>query len=265
MSGGGGKDYRIAILYICIGEYRVFWEEFFDSSERYFLPLHKKEYFVFADSPPLYQGQNAQIHFYPQENLGWPLNTLKRFEMFLRAKDALQDFDFIFFFNANAVFIRPIGEEFLPLQEGLLVVEHPGFYNAKPDAFTYDRNPKSLAYIPCGEGEVYVCGGINGGKTKAYLAMIEELARRVEVDLANGVIALWHDESHLNAYIHQNKDYKLLDAGYCYPHWEIPFEKKIYLRNKEEYFDVWAFKCPSETKRIFKKLKSVWELWCGKF
>ena len=81
---------------------------------------------------------------------------------------------------------------------------------------TYDRNPKSLAYIPYGDGNNYYAGGFNGGRTKNFLEMSEVIADRVNRDLENGVIALWHDESHMNRYLVDNPPTLDLPADYCY-------------------------------------------------
>lgn len=166
---------NIAMLYICTGKYDIFWKDFFISCERYFHPNDNKEYFVFTDSKELYkENEIDRIHKIYQENLGWPYNTLMRFDMFLRVEKELEKFDYIFFTNANVEFLQEV--LFLPTKEQLIVVNHPGFYNKEPQDFTYDRNPKSLAYIPFPndtkskntfygkiEGKHYVFGAFNGG------------------------------------------------------------------------------------------------------
>lgn len=98
------------------------------------------------------------------------------------------------------------------------MVQHPGFYEKSRKDFTYETNDKSLAYIPADEGEVYVMGGLNAGLAENYLELIDELGRRIEIDKTNDVIALWHDESHLNRYaIDFESSVKILDSSYGYP------------------------------------------------
>ena len=61
---------------------------------------------------------------------------------------------------------------------------------------SYDRNPKSLAYVPAGEeGEKYYAGGFNGGSTKEFLKMSEVIADRVTKDLENDVCLLYTSPS----------------------------------------------------------------------
>lgn len=123
----------------------------------------------------------------------------------------LKEMDYIFFFNANMDIIDYINDEEIFVEnKGLIGFKHPGFYNKTNDLFTYDRNPNSLAYIPMGEGEYYFMGSFNGGKSSDFLTLIHSLKRNVEIDLEKNIIALWHDESHLNHYFWQHQDNVLI-------------------------------------------------------
>lgn len=54
----GKQFYRIAIVYLAIGKYDVFWDEFYRSCERYLFPDATKHYFVFTDSGRLLNRAN---------------------------------------------------------------------------------------------------------------------------------------------------------------------------------------------------------------
>lgn len=226
---------NVAILYICTGKYTIFWKGFYASASKFLFPGIEKRFFVFSDGDTsLFEG--SDITLIPQENLGWPDNTLKRFHIFLQAEEALRHYDYIFFFNANCVFVAPVGAEMLPSpQERMVVVRHPGYYNTSPINFPYDRNPRSLAYIPWGKGEHYVAGGVNGGCTAAYLEYIHDMVCAVDTDAANGIMARWHDESHLNKYI-LTHPCKILSPSYCYAEEiVIPFPCIIRVLNKRRF------------------------------
>jgi hypothetical protein len=45
--------------------------------------------------------------------------------------------------------------------------------------------------------------------------LITQLEHNVKDDLDNGIIAKWHDESHLNAWAAKN-DFRLANSAYCY-------------------------------------------------
>lgn len=252
---------KVAILYICTGKYNVFWKEFYESYEENFLPNSLKEYFVFTDAEELYgEKQCSRIHKIYQQQLGWPNDTLMRYHMFEAIAKKLERFDYIFFMNANCKCVSRIEEkEFLPIEKDILVVQHPGEYNKRPDRFSYDRNPKSTAYISKGTGQYYICGGINGGKAEAYLELIKELKKNIDIDNNNQVIAKWHDESHINRYIIDHNNWMMLSPSYCYAEgWNIPFEPKILVREKSKYFDANAIKFGkffSLLRTIIRKLK----------
>ena len=58
--------------------------------------------------------------------------------------------------------------------------------------------------------------------------MSEILKNNIEEDLSKGIIAIWHDESHLNHYLFNNPPATELNSGYCFPEGaKLPFEKKI--------------------------------------
>jgi len=240
---------KVAALYICTGKYVAFWPEFYESAEKFLLKSCEVEYFVFTDAETLPAGaDDPKVHVLYQEAYPWPFGTLKRFEIFLRREEELKAFDYIFFFNANAQFMQPITEaEFLPrIEKGerLLVVRHPGFYNLPNYEYTYDRNPRSSAFIPMGLGRYYVCGGINGGTSQAFLKLCHTLNDRINRDLKRDVIALWHDESQINRYILFRHDCRVLHPGYCWPEedYHLPYPCMILIRSKARYFDVQALR-----------------------
>ena len=59
---------------------------------------------------------------------------------------------------------------------------------------------------------------------------------RIDQDDKNGIVAVWHDESHLNRYLSETfalDQLKTLTPSYCYPEsWNLPFKKKILALDK---------------------------------
>ena len=240
---------KVGILYICTGRYTVFWPDFYRTFQEKFLPGSDKTFFVFTDAERLDYDDAPDVRRICQKALDWPYSSLLRFKMFVSQQAALEQMDFLFFANANLICSQTVTEaEFLPRPqrgEQLLVVQQPGFWNKKPLFCSYDRNPKCRAYIPYNCGRAYVSGGLNGGTAGAFLAMSRELDRRTDADLADGQMALWHDESHLNRYIAEQDpaSYRLLTPAYWYPEgWDLPFEQKITVRDKSRWIDMTAVK-----------------------
>ena len=70
---------KIALLYICTGNYDIFWDGFYESAEKHFYPAAQKEYFVFSDSEKMQKLNGETIHVFWQNSAGWPYNTLMRY------------------------------------------------------------------------------------------------------------------------------------------------------------------------------------------
>lgn len=212
---------KVGILYIALGRYTIFWDEFYESCEKHLLHADK-HYFIWTDNPtPAMQGKNITV--IPAQKRGWPYDSLLRFEMFLAQKEALSKLDYLFFFNANFKFINDTDLSEIAPHEwdgGLCASLHPGrhgdIWRDAPDGFPYERRAQSSAYVPYGVGKHYVCGAFNGGTADAFLKMCATLAKNVQTDIKNGINALVDDESHLNAYL-ARRDFLLCGRAYGYP------------------------------------------------
>lgn len=232
---------KVALLYICTGKYNQFFKGFYDSCEKYFLPGVNKEYFVWTDDDSLVEGLE-NIHLYHKECEGFPADSLFRFEMFLQAEDKLRAFEYIYFLNANAEFRKTIDAEILPDETGLAM----GIWGGKREHqhhlfYPYERNRKSLAYIPPYKSPyIYFMGGLNGGRSKEYLDMIKTLAYNIRDDYNRGIIARCHDESHINAYMRTHRC-KILATDLNVPEeFTLSKEAKMIFREKthiDPYFN----------------------------
>ena len=234
---------KVAILYIAIGKYINFWPGFYNSFDERFLTNSHKEYFVFTDAQCVpFENEDSNIHRIHQEDLGWPGDTLYRFDMFLKVEDYLKSFDYCFFMNANLVCQEVITEEeFLPRKDQLLVVKHPWYNWTDRSLLPYERDKRSAAYIPLfsKKAQHYFCGGVNGGGVEPALEMYHTLSERIRSDEEKGIIAIWNDESHLNKYMSEQDDYKYLDSSYAYPEDEdFPFPVRILILKKRNYIEL---------------------------
>lgn len=153
----------LGVLYIALGDYHVFWDDFYKSSENFFLPEMEKTYFIFTDQPDIFKKYSGNIKVIETERKGWPYDTLLRFKFFVDAKDDLEKMDYLFFCNANLLFVDTVGLEVIPQSGILTVVNHPCFFNKYPCHFSYERRKKSTACVSPLEGRYYVAGGFNGG------------------------------------------------------------------------------------------------------
>ena len=210
----------VGILYICTAGYNIFWEDFYKTSEKYFLGKNfNRQYFVFTDDINLDFKDRDNVTVIDQDALNWPFPTLYRFKIFNKSANLLKQTDYLFFFNANMLFVDYVDEDILPLEKGIdfSFALQPWRLNKTPQIFDYERRQKSLACIQKPEGKHYFAGGLNGGKTKAYLDMSLSLEKNIDLDLKKGIIAKWHDESHLNRFALDNESrVKVLDINMLY-------------------------------------------------
>ena len=262
---------KIGIFYICTGPYKLFWEDFYNSAEQYFLQNIEKHYFIFTDDVNFISYKNSKIHLYHIDNLPWPLITLFRFRYFLSVKDDLIDMDYLMFSNSNMKFVSEVtAEEFLPREEkneSLFFTLHPGYINAKPQHKPFDRNKNCSAYLPYNYKGPYVIGAMNGGTKDAFLLMANTLNKNIEEDLKHNIIATWHDESQINKYISINNKYRILPPSYCYPcGFEVTIEKKIIAVSKDDKFNIRKFKGTDvivkspKIKKLISKFKLTYKV-----
>lgn len=173
--------------------------------------------------------------------LRWPEATLHRYRIIaqnseLFKEDTLMYLDADMLVNSN-ISVREIAER---SGNGMCFVAHPGFYRPKGKASfalyvskplllkadirerlangglgAWETSNKSSAYVEKSARGQYVCGGVWFGSRKAFVNMCEVLDSRVAVDESAGVMATWHDESHLNWFF-SNSQSEIIDPRYCF-------------------------------------------------
>ena len=232
---------RVGILYICTGKYNQFFMDFYHSCEQFLLRDYLKTYYVWTDDTAI-TGVGDRIIVFHKDCQGFPYDSLFRFDMFLQAFDLLEKEDYLFYFNSNAEFRSEVNEEILPDESGLTAALWPGKrMRQSPMLYPYERNKRSLAYIPPFHPPYkYFMGGLNGGTACEYLKMVRVLADNIREDYDNGIIAVVHDESHLNAYLH-NHPCRIMGPEYCWPEeWKTEMHPKMVFRDKvilDPFFD----------------------------
>lgn len=225
---------KVAITFIGTSKYLNFLPQYYEKIHDNFLPNSEKTFLVFTDG----EGDFPEdIKVYPQEHLDWPYITLTRFEIINNARDEILKNDWLVFLDADTLVVDKVLEEEFFTEKPLFGVWHPCHYlqmpphNKPPGAF--ETNSKSLAYVDFQKDvpTVYYQGCLWGGKVPEVLEMIDELQDRTNKDLKNDVVAVWHDESHLNKYFIEHKDeVHILGSQYAYPEvfaQHCDFEPKI--------------------------------------
>ena len=221
---------KIAISFIGTGRYLNFLPQYYEYIEENFLPGVEKTILVFSDGE--IEGMPDNIKFYHQEHLEWPFITLKRFEIINKAREEILKNDWFVFIDADAFVVGKVTEEeFLERCCGsttdevpLFGVHHPchraGMPPHKTKTGAYETDEKSEAYFDVSKElpPIYWQGCFWGGKVPPVLAMIDEIEGRVNRDLENDIVALWHDETHINKYFFEREfDVHTFGIEYAYP------------------------------------------------
>jgi histo-blood group ABO system transferase len=155
----------------------------------------------------------------------WPLTTLLRYKFFTDHADLLSAMDHLVYVDADMRFVGPVGSEILGDR---VCVLHPGFHDSPREAFTYETNPRSRAYVAPERGRHYFQNCFQTGRAALFLGMARELDEAIREDLKNNLIAVWWDESHMNRFMVDNPPTRILHPGYAYPEgWTLPFEAKV--------------------------------------
>jgi hypothetical protein len=145
------------------------------------------------------------------EHEPWPYTTLKRFHYFNKAKSLIEKSNYSFYIDADSLFIGDIKEEFIPA-EGMIGTIHPCLFSGNG---TPERNPDSKAFISHSENNRYFCGGFFGGDSKSFLETSEKISSNIDEDLSKGIIAIWHDESHINRFFFDNPPSLVLEPPFA--------------------------------------------------
>lgn len=220
--------YNIGFCITATGRYIEFVKPLICSARKYFLKNHTVTFFVFTDG----QISGHDIVVIPHRRLGWPYDTLMRFAVYDEHKELFAHQDYIFACDADMLFVASVGDEILGDRVG---TQHPGFVGRRG---TYETNSASTACVRANEGDIYFAGGFYGAKTSEFLALVQETTEHIREDLSCGMVAVWHDESHLNRYFIDHAPTVILSPSYCYPEsWKLPYVKRLLAldKNHSEY------------------------------
>lgn len=193
-------------------------EAFLQSAERHFMLGLPVTYYVFTDKPdklphiklgPQRRMKVLQV----QRDARWQDISMMRMKTIAETieSDIRHHCQYVFCFDVDQVFTGRFGPEALGESVGLL---HAYYYRLPKRFYTYDRNPKSMAYME--KGDFYYHAAVFGGSWQRVKALTEACHQGIMEDKKNNVEALWHDESHLNKYMLLHKPSRVLSPEYCW-------------------------------------------------
>ncbi|XP_044073800.1 alpha-1,3-galactosyltransferase 2-like isoform X1 [Siniperca chuatsi] len=209
----------VALTVFAVGRYLdAYLKTFLNSSERHFMLGLPVKYYVFTDMPE----KVPDIKLAPQRSIKvvkverhsrWQDISMMRMKKIsdVIELDIRHHCTHVFCFDVDQVFTGRFGSEALGESVALL---HAYYYHFPQMLFTYDRNPKSKAYMET--GDFYYHAAVFGGSWKSVKALTEACYQSIMEDKLNDVEARWHDESHLNKYLWLHKPSRVLSPEYCW-------------------------------------------------
>ncbi|XP_073078288.1 globoside alpha-1,3-N-acetylgalactosaminyltransferase 1 isoform X13 [Manis javanica] len=200
--------------------YTSFVQPFLESAEQFFMQGYWVCYYIFTDSPaaiprvPLGPGRRLSV-LHIQKNSRWEEISTRQMEIIGQhiAETAHREVDYVFSVNVDMVFRNPWGPETLG---HLVAAIHPGYYSVPRHQFPYERRPSSTAFVADSEGDFYYGGAVFGGRVASVYEFTRGCYMAILTDKANGIIAAWQEESHLNRSFISHKPSKVLSPEYLW-------------------------------------------------
>ncbi|XP_072878164.1 globoside alpha-1,3-N-acetylgalactosaminyltransferase 1 isoform X2 [Chlorocebus sabaeus] len=200
--------------------YTHFIQSFLESAEEFFMRGYRVHYYIFTDNPaavpgvPL--GHHRLLSTIPiQGHSNWEETSMRRMETISQhiAKRAHREVDYLFCLDVDMVFRNPWGPETLG---DLVAAIHPSYYATPRQQFPYERRRVSTAFVADSEGDFYYGGKVFGGQVARVYEFTRGCHMAILADKANGIMAAWREESHLNRRFISNKPSKVLSPEYLW-------------------------------------------------
>ncbi|XP_007101548.2 globoside alpha-1,3-N-acetylgalactosaminyltransferase 1 isoform X1 [Physeter macrocephalus] len=210
----------VGVTVFAVGTYTQFVQHFLESAEQFFMQGFRVHYYVFTNDPtavPRIQlGSGRLVSIIPiQTHSRWEEISTRRMETISQhiAERAHREIDYLFCLNVDMVFRNPWGPETLG---DLVAAIHPGYFAVPRQQFPYERRPLSTAFVADGEGDFYYGGAVFGGRAARVYEFTRGCHMGILADKANGIMAAWQEESHLNRRFISHKPSKVLSPEYLW-------------------------------------------------
>jgi len=216
--------------------YFEYWKKMVQSADERSTESDQITFFVFTEQIEKIEAfsktlKNVRVKGYEVKPYRWPDATLLRYQIFSEKYPNL-DTDVLMHLDADMIFASNPWEKIRQLvaNSQVCLVQHPGFWRSKGlsrvvfylryplTAYkdlrmtirvggigAWEMRPQSAAFVPRECRNQYFCGGTWFGPRHDIGEMLKGLSNQVSEDENNGMIAKWHDESHLNKWANENR------------------------------------------------------------
>ncbi|XP_005450395.1 globoside alpha-1,3-N-acetylgalactosaminyltransferase 1 isoform X1 [Oreochromis niloticus] len=241
------REIRIGLLAFVVGTYAQFIRRFLYSAETYFLPGQVVTYYILTDNPrsldpPVKLGPEREMKVIPIAELpGWERLAHRRMTLL---GDAIRESidsetDYIFCADVDQEFVAPVRAEILG---DLVATLHPELYGMPRNAFPYEVDEGSSAYVEEDEGDFYYTSEFYGGAVSEMYKLARGCSLLILQDHTDGITARGLEESYLNRYLIDHRPTCVLSPEYSW--WDsdlsahVPVHRLLSLgRQCESYND----------------------------
>jgi histo-blood group ABO system transferase len=226
----------IGVMSVATNIYFEYWQKMVQSADVQSNISDRITFFVFTEQIQKVEAfsrtlRNVNVRGFEVIPYGWPDATLLRYQIFDEQFSNMNT-EALMHLDADMIFVSsPWGEvrRFIAKKQ-ICLIQHPGFWRSRgrQKVFFYLRYPKiairdlrmvvtlggigswethpnSAACVPRKSRSHYFCGATWFGPRQKIGEMLKLLSAQVSEDQKNGVIAKWHDESHLNKWAMHNQ------------------------------------------------------------
>ena len=236
----------IGAFSVATNRYIKYWQAMAHSADKNLFVGHDVVLTVFTDQIEKVRGiegdlERIRVNPVKIRDLKWPLAPLSKFQLFTNHKSEF-DQPVLMHLDADTIVAPGAGADLEPTtwNGGVALVRHPGFrrpcswrrlnlYLSYPDLLlrdfyrvaregglgTWETNTDSTAFVPRNKRVNYICGATWFAVAEYMQDLCEELSQHVARDLQRGVVARFHDESHLN-WFRANRSCSVLESDYCF-------------------------------------------------
>lgn len=225
----------IGVMSVATNIYLDYWKSMVRSADGLTNIIDEVTFFVFTDKPEeaekfALELKHVRVRAFKIPQYGWPEATLLRYQIFDSYSTSL-DSKILMHLDADMLFAsNPWSRVRAQLsRNSICLVEHPGFwrptgvsrlilYVSRPvlaykdlrlrikrgGLGAWECDAKSSAFVSRESRMKYYCGGTWFGKRDSIIKLISELSIKVNDDIKKNIIAIWHDESHINRWATEN-------------------------------------------------------------
>jgi hypothetical protein len=218
------KNKKVYVIFIGTQKYSNFFEMWYNGIKDHLFVDCEKTILAFSDLVDSREIFNKpDVIKFKIPHLPWPFVTLSRFEFIKKALEKLgdsNDASHLLFLDADLIPVanKSFKDIFGTRSKKFVAVHHPAqAENHSWNSFVKTGLSTSKIDIDT-TNMLYRQGCLWGGEMEAVKEMLEECVKNIEIDKKNGVMADWHDESHMNYWFAKNdSQVYTLDATYAWP------------------------------------------------